>query len=137
MKTVLLVEDDSNIALAFGVRLKSMGYAVFTAKDAISALSQVRKCNPDVVLLDISLPGGDGFTVAERIRNMVGSAATPVIFITASKKPGLKERALQLGAVGFLTKPFDATQLADAIEMALAPGDNWQPHLQQPQPRSA
>lgn len=130
MKTVLLVEDDRNIALAFGVRLKSMGYLVHTASDAANAVSQVRKTNPDVVLLDISLPGGDGFTVAERIRSLSGSAATPIVFITASRKPGLRERALQLGAVGFLNKPFDATQLADAIEMALYPGDHWEPQRQ-------
>ena len=129
MKTVVLVEDDPNIALAFGIRLKGMGYIVHIARDAVSAISQVRKHQPDVVLLDISLPGGDGFSVAERLRSMDGSAATPVIFITASKRPGLREHALQLGAVGFLEKPFEATQLADAIESALYPGDNWQSEL--------
>jgi DNA-binding response OmpR family regulator len=114
MKTVLLVEDDSHIALALGVRLKAMGYKVHTAKDALGAVSQVRRVAPDVVLLDISLPGGDGFVVAERIQKLHGPAATPVIFITAGRAPDLRERAMQLGAVGFLNKPFDATQLADA-----------------------
>jgi CheY-like chemotaxis protein len=127
MKTVVLVEDDAKIALAFGVRLKSMGYLVHVARDAVSAVAQVRKNQPDVVLLDISLPGGDGFMVAERLQRLDGSAATPIIFITASKKPGLRERAMALGAVAFLEKPFDATQLADAIEMALSPGDTWRP----------
>lgn len=129
MKTVVLVEDDAKIALAFGVRLKSMGYLVHVARDAISAVATVRKAQPDVVLLDISLPGGDGFMVAERLQRLDGCAATPIIFITASKKPGLRDRAMALGAVGFLEKPFDATQLADAIEMALSPGDNWQPNI--------
>lgn len=127
MKTVLLVEDDPNISLAYGVRLKAMGYTVHTAKDAVSAVSQVNKHHPDVVLLDISLPAGDGFIVAERIKNLTSAAATPIIFITASNKPGLRERALALGAVGFLNKPFDATQLANAIEVALYPGDYWMP----------
>lgn len=129
MKTVVLVEDDANIALAFGVRLKAMGYAVYVARDAASAVSQVRKHAPDVVLLDISLPGGDGFLVADRLRRMDGSSATPIIFITASKRPDLRERAMQLGAVGFLEKPFEATMLADAIESALSPGDNWSPSV--------
>jgi len=84
---------------------------------------------PDVVVLDISLPAGDGFMVAERLQNLVGSAATPIIFITASENPALRERAKKLGAVGFLKKPFDATSLADAIEMALSPGDNWRPSI--------
>jgi CheY-like chemotaxis protein len=106
-----------------------MGYRVYTAKDAVSAISAVRKNEPDVVVLDISLPAGDGFLVADRLQNMVGSAATPIIFMTASENPGLRERATKLGAVGFLKKPFDATLLADAIEMALSPGDNWRPSI--------
>jgi CheY-like chemotaxis protein len=129
MKTVLLVDDDNNILLGIGVRLKSMGYIVYTAKDAVNAVSAVRKNEPDVVVLDISLPAGDGFLVADRIQNMVGSAATPIIFITGSDNPELRERAKQLGAVGFLKKPFDATALADAIESALSPGDNWRPSI--------
>ena len=135
MKTVVLVEDDANIALAFGVRLKAMGYTVYTARDAASAVSQVRKHQPDVVVLDISLPGGDGFLVADRLRRMDGSASTPVIFITASKRPDLRERAMQLGAVGFLEKPFEATSLADAIESALSPGENWSPAVEASQSR--
>jgi CheY-like chemotaxis protein len=129
MKSVLLVDDDNNILLGIGVRLKAMGYTVYTAKDAVSAVSAARKNEPDVVVLDISLPAGDGFLVADRLQNMVGSAATPIIFITASDNPGLRERATKLGAVGFLTKPFDATSLADAIETALSPGDNWRPSI--------
>jgi CheY-like chemotaxis protein len=129
MKKVLLVDDDNTILLGTGVRLKSMGYTVYTAKDAVSAVSAVRKNEPDVVVLDISLPAGDGFVVADRLQNLVGSAATPIIFITASEDPALRERAKKLGAVGFLKKPFDATSLADAIETALSPGDNWRPSI--------
>jgi CheY-like chemotaxis protein len=129
MKTVLLVDDDNTILLGTGVRLKGMGYSVYTAKDAVSAISAARKCEPDVVVLDISLPAGDGFLVAERLQNLVGSAATPIIFMTASDSPALRERAMKLGAVGFLKKPFDATSLADTIESALSPGDNWRPSI--------
>jgi CheY-like chemotaxis protein len=127
MKTVLLIDDDNVLLLTIGVRLKSMGYTVYVAKDAVNAISAVRKNNPDVIVLDVSLPAGDGFMVAERLQNLVSTSATPIIFITASAKPGLRERAMKLGAVEFLTKPFDATTLADAIESALSPGDNWRP----------
>lgn len=119
MKTVLMVEDDHKVSLALGIRLKSMGYEVETASDAVSAISQAKKCKPDVVLVDINLPGGDGFLVAQRLKTLVQTSVTPLIFITASKKPGLKERAEELGAVAFLEKPFGATELADAIEMSL------------------
>ena len=121
MKTVLLVEDDKKITLAIGVRLKAMGYKVASAADAVSAIAQARKHEPDVVLLDINLPGGDGFLVAERLQSLMQTSSTPVIFITASKQPGLRNRAMELGAVGFLEKPFDATTLADAIENSLHP----------------
>ena len=131
VKSILMIDDDPNILLTLGVRLKGMGYTVFTAKDAVNAISAARKNMPDVVVLDISLPGGDGLQVAERLQRLGGGGAMPIIFITASENPVLRERAKQLGAVGYLTKPFDATQLADAIESALMPGDNWQPQLQQ------
>jgi two-component system cell cycle response regulator len=129
MKTVLLIDDDNVLLLTIGVRLKSMGYTVYVAKDAVNAISAVRKNNPDVIVLDVSLPAGDGFMVAERLQNLVSTSATPIIFITASVKPGLRERAMKLGAVEFLNKPFDATTLADAIESALSPGDNWRPQV--------
>ena len=129
MKRVLLVDDDNVVLLGTGVRLKSMGYTVYTAKDAIGAVAAARKNEPDVVVLDISLPAGDGFLVADRLQNMNGSAATPIIFITASANPALRERAMKLGAAAFLKKPFDATSLADAIETALSPGDNWRPTM--------
>lgn len=127
MKTVLLVDDDNTFLLAIGVRLKSMGFTVYAAQDAVNAISAVRKNNPDVVVLDVSLPAGDGFLVAERLRNLMTSATTPIIFVTASQKTELRERAMKLGAVEFLQKPFDATTLADAIESALSPGDNRRP----------
>lgn len=127
MKTVLLVDDDNTFLLTIGVRLKSMGYTVCTAKDAANAISAVRKNNPDVVVLDVSLPAGDGFLVAERLQNLIVSATTPIIFVTASEKAALRERAMKLGAVAFLQKPFDATTLADQIESALSPGDSWRP----------
>ena len=122
MKKILLVEDDSKITLALGIRLRHTGYEVVTAPDAIGAMAQALKHAPDVVVLDINLPGGDGFLVAERLRSQSATATVPVIFITASKLPGLVERAKQLGAVAFLEKPFSASQLADALERALGEG---------------
>ena len=125
MKSVLLVDDDNTILLSIGVRLKHMGYTVYTAKDAVTAVSAVVKNEPDVVVLDLSLPAGDGFLVAGRLQKLVTSGATPIIFITGSENPVLRERAMAMGAAAFLTKPFDATSLADAVESALSPGDNW------------
>jgi DNA-binding response OmpR family regulator len=124
MKTVLIVDDDNTVLLTIGVRLKAMGYKVHTAKDAASAVCSVRKIEPDVVVLDISLPAGDGFVVAERLQRLVGSAATPIIFITASQNPSLRLKALNMGGAAFLKKPFGPTELADAIETAFSPVEN-------------
>ena len=133
MKTVLIVEDHQRIALALGIRLKSMGYTVVSASDAVTAVGQARKASPDVVVLDIGLPGGDGFVVAERLAQLTETATTPLIFITASKQSGLRERAFELGATSFLEKPFKATELADAIETALTPPDAWDNAVYEPE----
>src|SRR3984893_3326497 len=125
MKTVLLIDDDNIFLLTIGVRLKSMGYTVYAAKDAVNAISAVRKNNPDVIVLDVSLPAGDGFMVAERLQKLISTATTPIIFVTASEKPGLRERAMKVGAVAFLTKPFDATRFAATTLGPRSPGRGW------------
>jgi len=100
MKKILIVEDDKKIAMALTIRLKAAGYAVQAAYDASLAMMQARAHEPDLVLLDISMPGGNGFIVAERLRNTVATASVSIIFLTASKQPGLRQKALDLGAVG-------------------------------------
>lgn len=117
---VLLVEDDKKLALAMGMRLKSNGHTVNSAPDAISAMSNAVRFCPDIVVIDINLPGGDGFMVAERLQNSPETNAIPFIFMTASKKDGLKQQSLKLGALGFLEKPFSASQLTDLIDSSAA-----------------
>jgi len=117
---ILIVEDDRKIALALALRLRAAGQDVILAYDAISALDSVIKNQPDMVLLDICLPGGSGLVVAERIQNLA-PRFTPIIFLTASRQPGLREKAMALGAAGFLEKPFEADELIVAIQNALNP----------------
>ena len=127
-KTLLLVEDDAKITLALGIRLRAAGYTVVTAPDAVHAMAQAVRHTPDAVVLDINLPGGDGFLVAERLRATPATADTPILFVTASKKPGLHERAHAVGAAGLIEKPFSATQLLDALAQAIgnASGDSFE-----------
>ena len=125
---VLVVDDSPFMRAIVRNLLSSIGVRdVVEAGDGIVALERIRKHVPDVIILDISLPAGDGFLVSDRLQNMIGSAATPIIFITASDNPKLRARATQLGAAAFLQKPFDPTTLADAIESALSPTANCQP----------
>lgn len=118
MKKILIVEDDENISKALAIRLKSRGYEVTSAPDALCGVETAMKVHPDLVLLDISLPAGDGFTVAERIQHLIPTE-TPIIFLTASRKPGLRERAKELGAAAFFQKPYSAEDLLGAIQLAL------------------
>ncbi len=119
MKKILVVEDDKRIVMALAIRLKAKGYDVVAAYDAVMAMSIAMQQRPDLVLLDISMPGGNGFMVADRLQNETTTAGVPMIFLTASKQPGLPERARDVGAVGFFTKPYEAVELLAAIDGAL------------------
>lgn len=118
MKQILIVEDDCNIARALAVRLNAAGYKTILAQDGWTGVQCAVGRKPHLVLLDISLPAGDGFSVAQRIQKHV---RIPMIFLTASKCPEFRERARALGAVGFFEKPFDTDALMCAIHLALSP----------------
>ena len=120
MRTILIIEDDEKLAIALAVRLKASGYRVLAAYDALAGVCQAVRHEPDLILLDIAMPLGGGWSVAERIKSMANTAAIPIIFITALKEPGLREKALEeYGAVGFLEKPFEASDLLSMIQEAL------------------
>src|SRR3954467_12884684 len=111
MKRILIIEDDENGALALGIRLKAHGYATWTACDAIKGLSMALRHRPDLILLDIAIPGGDGFQVADKLKARPETREIPVIFLTASKDPELRRKALDLGMAGLLEKPYRTEEL--------------------------
>jgi DNA-binding response OmpR family regulator len=117
-RKILIVEDDANIAKALAVRLNALGYQAIVAHDALSGMNMAVHNSPDLVLLDISLPAGNGFAVAEKIQTQL-PRQTPIIFLTASKQREYRIRAKELGAVGFFEKPYDADALLVAIRQAL------------------
>ncbi|MCB1757311.1 MAG: response regulator [Gammaproteobacteria bacterium] len=119
MKKILIVEDDKKIAKALHVRFTAHGYAVATTFDAVMAATTARSYSPDLILLDIALPGGDGFVLAERFQDIQNTAGVPFVFITASKKQGLRERAMGVGASGFFEKPFDSGQLMGVVNQLI------------------
>jgi DNA-binding response OmpR family regulator len=116
MKKILIVEDDQKIAMALSIRLKANGYNPSVAADAIAGASQARAFKPDLILLDISMPAGNGFQLAETFLRMPETNETPFVFITASKKPGLQEKVIASGAVGLFEKPFATEKLLDFID---------------------
>lgn len=117
MKKILVVEDDKKISLALAIRLRAVGYQVIQAYDTVGGTSMAKKHEPDVILLDISMPGGDGFNVAQRVRKIIGSEPV-IIFLTAHKEPELRQRAMEFGAAGFIEKPYDADRLIELIAKA-------------------
>jgi CheY-like chemotaxis protein len=118
MKKILIMEDDAKIAAALAIRLTAAGYDVLTAPDGMRGLKLALQERPDLLLMDIWMPVGLGFSVAERLRDL-GLGAIPIIFITASKLKGLKEAAKKAGTVAFFEKPYDPERLLAAIAQAL------------------
>ena len=118
-KKILVVEDDKRIAMMLFVRLKTENYEACIACDAVQAMTIAKQECPDLILLEISLPGGNGFLVAEWLRDLKETAGVPIIFMNASQKPGLREEAREYRAAAFLEKPFDAQELFAAIQEVL------------------
>jgi DNA-binding response OmpR family regulator len=116
---ILIVEDDTRIAMMLLIRLRAANYETHLAADAVEAMSIAKKDCPDLIVLDISLPGGNGFLVAEWLRDLKETAGVPIIFMTASQKPGLREEAREYRPAAFLEKPFDAKALLAAIQEVL------------------
>ena len=119
MKKILIVEDDQKIAMALVIRLKANGYSASVAPDALAGATLARAIKPDLILLDISLPGGNGFQLAESFLRMPEINGIPIIFITASKNPALLQKVMELGAVGLFEKPFDIEKLLSSIDRKL------------------
>jgi two-component system KDP operon response regulator KdpE len=114
-KKVLIVEDDADVRLGYHVLLKAHNYDTFLAVDGVSAVSEALKHQPDLIILDLGLPAGDGFTVLEWFRANMYLAAIPVIVVSARGLHGNKERALKAGAKAFVQKPWNDSELLAMI----------------------
>ena len=120
---VLIVDDDRDVLKALSLRLKASGYRVVVAADGIAAISVAKNEVPDVIILDIGLPGGDGFTVMERLGSILPVAHIPIIILTARDTSGNEARARSAGAHAFLQKPVDNDVLLETIRKALGESD--------------
>jgi len=116
---ILIIEDDHDIRSGLNVRLRANDYETAFASDAVMALSIAKKEEPDLILLDLGLPGGDGFLVLERMKNIASLALTPVIVVSARDPKTNEKRALDAGAEAFFQKPVDNKDLMIAIQRAL------------------
>jgi DNA-binding response OmpR family regulator len=118
-RKILVIEDDVDIRSLIDHRLRAAGYATAWAGDAIGAVMAARRESPDAIVLDLGLPGGDGFVVMERLRSMAPVSHIPIVVLTARDPSTSRDRALAAGAVAFLEKPIDADALIAAIRDAV------------------
>ena len=116
-KTILVVDDDADILKALSLRLRSSGFNVLTAPDGTFALALAGSAKPDLVITDIWMSLGVGFSLAYRLKQTMPEV--PFIFLTASKKAELRKMAEQLGAAAFLEKPYEPESLLAAVRAAL------------------
>ena len=114
MKTILLVEDDSNVANGLVINLEAEGYQVVHVDNGNQVMVEYERGNFDLILMDIMLPGTDGLTLTKQIRTT--GATIPVIFITARDQSDQKVEGLLAGGDDYITKPFDVSELMARIQ---------------------
>lgn len=121
MKRVLLVEDEPNIVEAVRFLLSRDGHRVATHADGTTAVEAVARHAPDLVVLDVMLPGRSGYDVLADLKADPATADLPVLMLTARGQSADRERALRLGAARFLTKPFSNAEVRAAVSDLLNP----------------
>lgn len=117
---VLLADDEGAIRAICRVNLESDGLAVTEAADGREALESVREQQPELVLLDVMMPDVDGWEVAERLASDPATRDIPVVFLSARAAREDRQRAQELGAVGYIVKPFDPIALGGTVRDVLA-----------------
>ncbi|MCE8022166.1 response regulator [Halomonas sp. MCCC 1A11036] len=120
MAKVLVVDDEPNIVLSLEFLMQQAGFEVATAEDGEGALAEVEQSPPDLILLDISLPGLSGFDVLEQLRHDPRHARLPIIMLTAHGREVEREKGLALGADDYVTKPFSTQALVEKVKALLA-----------------
>jgi DNA-binding response OmpR family regulator len=133
-KKILIVEDEVTQLTSVGKRLKAAGYDVSGARDGMNAIAMARKEMPDLVLLDLGLPGGDGFTVLKRLQLIIQTSMIPVVVMSARDPGGNRDEALKAGAVAYLQKPLDTDLLLKTIAKALGMEETQAPSEQTQRP---
>jgi len=118
-RKVLLVDDEDSLRKVMKELLERDGYAVAEARDGVQALDQIDRVGPDIIVLDLNLPGLDGYGVLSHLRSRPATSAIPVIVLTAKGDEDNEVRVFELGADDFLTKPFRARALSARLEAVL------------------
>ena len=116
---ILIVDDDADLLKAMRLRLRANNCDVVTCSDGYSVVGAAQKEHPDVIILDLGLPAGDGFVVLERLQLSDALSGIPVIVLTARDPQGNEARALKAGATAFFQKPVENEELMNVIRVSL------------------
>jgi DNA-binding response OmpR family regulator len=118
---ILVVDDEPDLLILLEEHLRQEGYDVLTATTGMQAITKAREERPDIILLDVMMPGVSGFDVCNILQDFPETADIPVIFLTAVAETKRKVMGLNLGADDYITKPFDLHELAARVQAALRP----------------
>lgn len=118
--TVLVADDEPNILLSIEFLMKREGHRVLVARDGTQALAAIRSERPDLVLLDVMMPGLSGFDVCQAVRADDSLAAVRILMLTAKGRDTDVAKGLALGADAYMTKPFATQELAAEVRRLLA-----------------
>ena len=115
MTRVLVIDDEAPIRLLCRVNLEAEGMTVLEAKDGPSGVEKAKGEQPDVILLDVMMPGLDGWRVAEELLDDANTRDIPIVFLTARAEFRDRARGLDIGGVDYITKPFNPVELAPLV----------------------
>ena len=115
MTRVLVIDDEAPIRLLCRVNLEAEGMEVLEAADGVVGLAAAREERPDVILLDVMMPGLDGWQVAEELLDSESTSSIPIVFLTARAEVRDRARGLDLGGIDYVTKPFNPVELAPLV----------------------
>jgi DNA-binding response OmpR family regulator len=116
---ILIVDDDPDLRRALKIRLRANHYDTVQASDGYSAIAMAQKEQPNLIILDLGLPAGDGFVVLERLQKSDALSEIPVIVLTARDPQSNEQQTLAAGATAFFQKPADNNELLDVIRATL------------------
>ena len=122
-KKILIIDDDADLRRGLAARLRANNYETAFAVDAVSAVSVAIRERPDLILLDLGLPAGDGFIVMKRLQNLAPLSGVPVFVVSAREPEASEQRSLAAGAQRYFQKPVDIEGLLAAIADAFGEGE--------------
>jgi len=116
---ILIIDDDKELVEMIRFRLEREGYSVITAFDGESGIEKAHREKPDLIILDVMMPGKDGFTVCDNLKSSADTCLIPIIFLSAKSQEEDQKLAYQLGSQFYIKKPYDPEVLLDTIRKAI------------------